>query len=42
MGAKKNKKWIRFRHTVVTNLAFLVIYPYSLLKYGIKIEKFAD
>ena len=42
MGAKKNKKWIRFRHTIVTNLLFLVIYPYSRIKYGIKIEKIAD
>ena len=42
MGAKKKKKWIKFRHTVVTNLLFLVIYPYSRIKYGIKIEKTAD
>ncbi|MBO5981510.1 MAG: 1-acyl-sn-glycerol-3-phosphate acyltransferase [Clostridia bacterium] len=42
MGAKKNKKWIKFRHTVVTNLLFPIIYPYSRIKYGIKIEKIAD
>ena len=42
MGAKKNKKWIKFRHTVVTNLLFTIIYPYSRIKYGIKVEKFRE
>ena len=39
MAAKK-KKWLKFRHRVVRNLAWCVIYPYSRLKYGIKIDKF--
>lgn len=42
MGANKNKKWIRLRHTIVTNVVFLFLYPYSRIKYGIKIEKIAD
>ncbi len=37
---KKKQKWVRFRHRVVRNLAFLVLYPYVKLKYRIKIEKF--
>lgn len=40
MSKKKNKKWLRFRHRVVRNLAYAVLYPYSRLVYGIKIEKF--
>ncbi len=38
---KKNKKrWMRFRHRVVRNLAFLVLFPYTVLKYRIKIDRF--
>ena len=36
----KKKKWVLFRHRVVTALAKLVIGPYTRLKYGIKIGKF--
>lgn len=36
----KKKRWLRFRHRVVRNLAYCVLYPYARLKYGIKIEKF--
>ena len=39
MGKKKSKKkWIRFRHKVVRNLAFAVLYPYSKIKYGFHFE----
>ncbi len=38
----KKKKWIKFRHKVVRNLAYAVIYPYSRVKYGITIEKNKD
>ena len=37
---KKQKKWMKFRHRVVRNLAFCVLYPYSRWKYGITVEKF--
>lgn len=36
----KNKKWIKFRHRVVRNIAYFVLYPFSRIKYGVKIEKF--
>lgn len=36
------KKWMKFRHKVVRTLAYWVIYPYSVLKYGIKVEKFKE
>ena len=36
------KKWLRFRHKVVRNLAYVVLYPYARLRYGIKIEKFKE
>ncbi len=39
---KKNKKWLKFRHKFVRNLAWLIIYPYSRIKYGIKIHKFKN
>ena len=35
----KKSKWMKLRHRIVRNLAYWVIYPYSLIKYGIKIEK---
>ncbi len=39
---KKSKKWIKFRHRIVRNLLFSVIYPFSRIKYGIKIERFKE
>lgn len=38
----KKKKWMKLRHRIVRNLAYMVIYPYSRLKYGITIEKNKD
>jgi len=42
MAKRKNEKWIHFRHRVVRNLAYAVLYPYSRLVYGVKIEKFKE
>jgi len=36
----KQKSWLRFRHRVVRNIAYMILYPYSKIKYGITIEKF--
>ncbi len=36
------KKWMRTRHKIVRNIAFLVLYPYCRIKYGIKVEKFKE
>ena len=38
----KKKKWIRFRHRVVRNVAYWIMKPYSYLKYGIRIDKFRE
>ena len=38
----KNKSWIKFRHRVVRNIAYAILYPYSKIKYGITIEKFKE
>ena len=38
----KKSKWMKLRHRIVRNLAYCVLYPYSLLKYGITIEKNKD
>jgi len=37
---KKKQKWVRFRHKVITKIAYCVLYPYLRLKYHITIEKF--
>ncbi len=39
---RKAKKWMRFRHRVVRNIAFAVLTPYSKLKYRIKADKFKE
>ncbi len=39
---KKKKKWIKPRHRVVSNLARLVIGPYSRWKYGVEITPFRE
>ncbi len=38
----KKKKWMRFRHRVVRNIAYALLLPYSRLKYGIRVEKFRE
>ena len=42
MADKKQKGWLRFRHRVVRNIAYAVIYPYSRIKYGITVQKFKE
>lgn len=42
MAKAKKKPWIRFRHRVVRNVAFALLYPYSRLKYGFHVEKFRE
>jgi len=39
---KKKKKWIKYRHRVVRNIAFAILYPYSRWKYGIKPKRFKE
>lgn len=39
---RKSKKWMKFRHRVVRNLAYIVLKPFSAIKYGVKIEKFKE
>ena len=39
---KQKKKWVRFRHKVVTEIARWVLTPYICLTYPIKIEKFKE
>lgn len=40
MNKKKQKKWVKFRHRVVTKIAYTVLYPYCRLKYGVHAENF--
>jgi len=39
---KKEKKWIRFRHRVIRNIAYVVLGVYVRLKYRVKINKFKN
>ena len=39
---KKQKKWLKFRHRVIRNLAFPIFNIYCKKKYGIRIEKFKE
>ncbi len=42
MKRKSSQEWIRPRHRIARNLAYCVLYPYSRIKYRIKIEKFKE
>lgn len=42
MKNNKSKKWIKFRHHVVRNIAYVLLYPYSRVKYGITVQKFKE
>lgn len=37
---KLKKPWCRFRHRVIRNIAYAVLYPYARLRYGVTVEKF--
>ena len=36
------KKWLRFRHRVVRNVVALALWPYSAMRYHIRVEKFKE
>ncbi len=38
----KKTTWIKFRHRVIRNLAYTVLYPYARLRYGIKVDRFKE
>ncbi len=42
MKEKNTEKWIKYRHRIARNIAYLLLYPYSRIKYGIEIEKFKE
>lgn len=37
---KRRKKWIKFRHSVFRNILYVLIAPYTRIKYGVKIDRF--
>ena len=39
---KKQEKWIKPRHRIITKLAEMVLRPYTEWKYGIRVEKFKE
>ena len=42
MKKKKKKKWLKFRHRVVRNIAFIILAPYCKLKYHFKVTRFKE
>ena len=42
MSKKQPKKWIKLRHSVITHLAYLVLYPYAKWKYKIRVERYRE
>ena len=42
MKKKKQKKWMRVRHRLIRNLAYVLIGTYTKWKFGVKVEKFND
>lgn len=38
----KQKKWIKYRHRIVRNILYVILYPYSVIRYRIKIDKFKE
>ena len=38
----KKQRWMKFRHRVVRNIAFALLYPYSRIKYGLTVEALQD
>lgn len=39
---KKQNKWLKYRHRIARNIICAVLKPYSIWKYGIKVEKFKE
>lgn len=42
MKPKQKTKWMRFRHRVVRDVAGALLYPYTRIRYGIKIDRFKE
>lgn len=39
---KKKQKWRKFRHRIVWGLAYCVLYPYTRIKYRVKIKRYKE
>jgi 1-acyl-sn-glycerol-3-phosphate acyltransferase len=39
---KKKQKWRKLRHRIVWALAYLVLYPYTRIKYRVKIKRYKE
>ena len=38
----KKKKWVKFRHKLITAVLRVFVHPYTVLKYNIKVERFKE
>lgn len=41
-GEKNKRKWVRFRHRLIRNIAYIVLYPYLKAKYRVRVERFKE
>lgn len=42
MKKNKPKKWVKFRHKIITSVAGLILSPITKLSYGVKVKKFTE
>ena len=42
MKEKKQKTWIKSRHKILREILYVILGPYCLLKYGLKVQKFKE
>ena len=39
---KPSKKWTRLRHKIIRNIAYVILAPFTILKYGVKVQRFKE
>ncbi len=42
MKNDKRTTWIKFRHKIVRNIVYILLYPYIRIRYGITVQKFKN
>ena len=42
MASNKKKKWVRLRHKIVRALAYGVLVPFSIIRYGLKVKRMKE
>ena len=42
MPSKNKKKWVRLRHKIVRSLAYGILFPFSVIRYGLKVKRMKE